>query len=468
MDRTRKPWPRPWTTRGPQANALRHGLQQLEDRAAPAVIAWDGGPTGNGTDWTDPINWVGDAVPGTTDDVILAATASNPTIVLRSDALVRSVVNDRSLSIVGDGLGANGALMVNAGFANNGLLALTSEGGAFTPSVTLAGGSLTNAAGGTLAGNGIVAGHVTGAGTVSPGTAPDALTLNGNITLGGPFVVELNGTVPCTGYDQLAVNGTVTLNGVRLQASRTFASEPWYEFVILTNDGNEPIVGTFEGLPEGAALTIDGQAFRITYFGGSFHNDVVLTHVPLAKVTSVVVNDFQTNLVQRSRVTAIAVTFDQVVTFANPGDVAAAFALSRIGGGAIGAFSATATIANGVTVVRLANLGGVETEFGSLADGRYQLRVRANQVIGLDGNDDGAAGDDYALAGSVANGLYRLFGDGNGDGLVNAFDFEKFRRAFGTSLGQGAYFDWLDFDASGTINAFDYARMRSRFGSGVP
>src|SRR4051794_29353440 len=26
-------------------------VQRLEDRTLPATIAWDGGPTGNGTDW---------------------------------------------------------------------------------------------------------------------------------------------------------------------------------------------------------------------------------------------------------------------------------------------------------------------------------------------------------------------------------------------------------------------------------
>jgi hypothetical protein len=94
--------------------------------------------------------------------------------------------------------------------------------------------------------------------------------------------------------------------------------------------------------------------------------------------------------------------------------------------------------------------------------------VRAGQVVGLDGNADGTSGDDYTLTGAVANGLYRLYGDANGDGTVNAFDFAQFRGAFGTALGQPAYLSFLDFDGDGIINAFDFARFRTRFGSGVP
>ncbi len=185
------------------------------------------------------------------------------------------------------------------------------------------------------------------------------------------------------------------------------------------------------------------------------------------QVGDVAVNAGQPNGAQRSRVTSLAVTFDAVVTFAGP--VANAFALSRIGGGTVGGFTATASVVNGVTVVTLSGFIGAETEFGSLADGRYSLTVRANQIVGgFDGNGDGTAGDDYTLNGSVANGLYRLYGDANADGVVNATDFGPFRNAFGSATGQTAYLDWLDLNGDGAINAFDFSQFRTRFGSGVP
>jgi hypothetical protein len=47
-------------------------------------------------------------------------------------------------------------------------------------------------------------------------------------------------------------------------------------FVIVDNDGNDPIAGTFNGKPEGSVFTAGGTTFRITYVGGS-GNDIVLT-----------------------------------------------------------------------------------------------------------------------------------------------------------------------------------------------
>ncbi len=188
------------------------------------------------------------------------------------------------------------------------------------------------------------------------------------------------------------------------------------------------------------------------------------------RVLGVAVNPGQTNVVQRSRVTALAVTFSTQVTFA--GNVADAFGLSRIGGAAVGGFTATANVVNNVTVVTLAGFTGAETEFGSLADGRYRLVVRADQVTGggqpLDGDGNGTGGDDFALDGTTANGLFRFYGDVSGDGTVNAFDFGQFRPAFGSTTGQLAYRDFLDFNADGAINAFDFGQFRPRFGATVP
>src|SRR5262249_28737856 len=103
---------------------------------------------------------------------------------------------------------------------------------------------------------------------------------------------------------------------------------------------------------------------------------------------------------QRSRVTSLTVTFTAQVSFAGP--VEAAFQLTRTGGGNVGGFTATASVVNGVTVVVLSGFTGAETQFGSLADGFYTLRVLANQVsvggVPLDGDGNGVGGDDYVLA----------------------------------------------------------------------
>src|SRR5262245_54127627 len=68
-------------------------LEQLEDRAVPATILWDGGPTGLGTNWLDPVNWAGDVLPGPNDDAVIG-TANNGqpgTVTLSGSASVQNV-----------------------------------------------------------------------------------------------------------------------------------------------------------------------------------------------------------------------------------------------------------------------------------------------------------------------------------------------------------------------------------------
>src|SRR5438552_3443211 len=83
--------------------ARRLGLERLEDRTAPALITWDGGPAGNGTDWLDPANWNyrdpqgqdHDALPGPGDNVTVGGTGTNPVILLNGNAAVHSASSSR-------------------------------------------------------------------------------------------------------------------------------------------------------------------------------------------------------------------------------------------------------------------------------------------------------------------------------------------------------------------------------------
>jgi hypothetical protein len=141
---------------------------------------------------------------------------------------------------------------------------------------------------------------------------------------------------------------------------------------------------------------------------------------PLA-VQSVVVND---GSAQRSLVTSLTLTFNTQVTFACP--VAGAFTLTRTGDGAGVSVTVTATdtasVVGGQTVVTLSNFTGSVAEFGSLADGRYTLTVVSAQVQGgLQGGDG-------------TTGLFRLFGDSDSNGVVDALDLFRFRQRFGTVL----------------------------------
>jgi autotransporter-associated beta strand protein len=154
-------------------------------------------------------------------------------------------------------------------------------------------GSLTSAVfvnGGTFGGSGFIAAlTVSGSARLSPGEEPGTtgiLTVTGRTALrrspssSSPlYVVDLNGLAPGTQHDQLSARGGVNLESATLSVTVRFQPLHGATFTIINNDSPEPLVGTFDGLPEGARFTSGGQTFAISYLGGS-GNDVVLTALP--------------------------------------------------------------------------------------------------------------------------------------------------------------------------------------------
>ena len=138
-------------------------------------------------------------------------------------------------------------------------------------------GSAVFVTGGTLGGIGTVGALTATSGSVAPGQSPGILN-SGTVSWNPAttFAVEINNTTVGTGYDQLNVAGTVSLGSatlsVALGAYQPFGST----FIIINNDGADPIAGTFAGLPPGSTITTGGQNFTISYTGGT-GNDVVLT-----------------------------------------------------------------------------------------------------------------------------------------------------------------------------------------------
>jgi autotransporter-associated beta strand protein/ELWxxDGT repeat protein len=135
----------------------------------------------------------------------------------------------------------------------------------------------------TLGGGGVITGNVGGAGTISAGSSPGVLTVNGDFAPGGILPFEINSPFAIAGsdYDQLAVNGSVILSGSSLSLITTGSPAPAspQTLVLIANDGNDPISGTFTGLPEGSSITIGATDFSISYVGGT-GNDVVLNAAP--------------------------------------------------------------------------------------------------------------------------------------------------------------------------------------------
>jgi hypothetical protein len=201
---------------------------------------------------------------------------------------------------------------------------------------------------------------------------------------------------------------------------------------------------------------------------------------PPPSVADVRVNDGSP---QRSEVRSIAVTFSGPVAFAGGNaNAAAAFQLNHVQTGLdVALAAAVSTDAQDRTVVTL-TFAGSETDSASgrggglpsLADGRYQLTVVGSAVTGpgeaaLDG--DGTPGGNYVSPADAYRGsglkLYRLFGDGNGDGVVDGTDLGQFRSAYNSGIGNPLYLSFLDADGGGAIDATDLGQFRVRFNANV-
>ncbi len=252
----------------------------------------------------------------------------------------------------------------------------------------------------------------------------------------------------------------------------------------LSTSGYDPVTGMLKITGSGTLATYQSALRKVNYTdvkssptAGARTVTVIVddgTNISLARTASGTVvappakiaGDIQVNdgSAQRSRVTSLLVTFDQHVTL--PGAPSSAFQLVRQGNGlVVGLTAAVDDTGAGTAVTLTFTTGPVEST--SLADGRYALTVVANSVSGgnFDGNGNGAAQgsplDDYVVIGDLANKLFRLFGDVDGDGTIAASDFIQFRLAFG-----GTSFAF-DFDGDGSVSANDFIQFRLRFGGSV-
>jgi autotransporter-associated beta strand protein len=178
---------------------------------------------------------------------------------------------------------------------------------------------------GSLGGTGRAGLITVATGTVAPGTSPGRLSSSTVVfSPNTTFDVELNGTA-ADAYDQLAVNGTVTLGGAILNITAGAALPADGRWIIIDNDGTDPIAGIFGGLEEGAPLIIGGGDYTITYRGGD-GNDVVIEPLEEEPPTTYYLAEGATGDF-----------FDDDVLIANPNDVQAPVTLTflREGGATV-------------------------------------------------------------------------------------------------------------------------------------
>ena len=164
-------------------------------------------------------------------------------------------------------------------------------------------------------------------------------------------------------------------------------------------------------------------------------------------VASVQVND---GSVQRSEVRSITVTFSDPVTFPGSNSFAGqAFRLQRVmDGTSVDLMTNIATDSQGRTQAILTFVGpdtdpesGANGGLPSLEDGKYRLTIFASHAFGpgsveLDGAGTGTPGSNYYSPNDTLGGgagqlhLCRLFGDMDGNGVVDQIDLGRFRSTF--------------------------------------
>ena len=260
-----------------------------------------------------------------------------------------------------------------------------------------------------------------------------------------------------------SVNVTVqqTPTGVMVTPnSATVAVDGTQQFSASATDqfGNAINSPTFNwsiaGVSDGNSIDDTGLAtlgstlgtYTVTAALGSASNTAQVTVAATPTVSSFQVNDGNP---QRSMIDSLTVTFNEPVTLA--GNAITLNMLSQTGGSPTPMTFTLNTPDGGTTWV----LTFTDPSFigGSLPDGAYQLSVAANDVTGP-GNLSMSANQSFEFI--------RLYGDFNGDGVVNSIDFGTFASAFGHSTNSS---DWyLDYDGNGVINSIDFGYFATNFG----
>ena len=182
------------------------------------------------------------------------------------------------LTLTGSNTYAGGTI-VSGGTLKLGASNILADGGA----VTLSGGSLDLGASsdtiGSLTGPGMVTtttGVLTVTGRLAAGLATGNIGLTTQATFSPSVGLQAGGATTVAG---LTAAGTVDLGGSSFDLTIVGRADVGQAVTIVDNDGSDPIIGGFAGLPGGTVfLAGNGQTFRIDYAGGD-GNDIVLTRV---------------------------------------------------------------------------------------------------------------------------------------------------------------------------------------------
>ena len=158
-------------------------------------VFWSGG--GDGASWSDANNWNGGKVPGTNDDVLIAAASPARVVYLGAQPAFRSLCNYEALWIQGSGARGNAILTASGDVTNRGTIVLDSTVWNCSATLTV-GGTLLNAPEGVVQVN-------VGAG--------NSRSLNANVVNQGTINVASGISLYCIGAGKVFRQQAGTING---------------------------------------------------------------------------------------------------------------------------------------------------------------------------------------------------------------------------------------------------------------
>lgn len=239
----------------------------------------------------------------------------------------------------------------------------------------------------------------------------------------------------------------------------------------LDNDSFE-IVGDSIHVRQAVELDFESQhqySIRVEVSDGSltFEKQLHINVTNQIEVDSIELGDGISDLSQRSMIRQLVVTFDEIVDI---GGTAFSLIQRSNPGGATGTnvgFGVSTSDATGTTVATLTFNDTTRPGLSNaLLDGNYELTIDANQIT-RDGTSTTMASD-IVFGNDATDGFFALFGDANGDRIVDIADTVMFRTSLGSSLGDSKFNAAFDFDGNQEININDRVQFRSNRGESLP
>jgi hypothetical protein len=270
----------------------------------------------------------------------------------------------------------------------------------------------------------------------STAASPATLTVTG--------APQVSSVSPNSGPASGGSSVTITGSGFTNISTVTFGTLQAVSFNIISDStimavAPAQMLGTVDVKVTAASSTsVTSSADQFTYLTG-----------PPVAVKSVVVNGNISALAgaQRSMVDSIVYTFSEAVSLAATGAFAIAVHAGEQGSAPTLVWTAIAPDANGASTQWVVTFTGTSVVGNSIATGVYDITLNPAAVTS-------EAQPKVGLTPRATDTFFRLYGDYNGDGVINALDNLRFKLAITT------YNPIFDYNNDGVVNASDNLQFK--------